>query len=181
MTVSYLLEQVVNNLATSLIISTRLLQVVNSSFQTRWQLGTNSANTTCWRLVGWFEKMWDFYVIIICLQYLTPYLAINRLSIFCYSYYFRQQKSIILLSIIHFSHSSCLSFFYLSWSTVSFVIFGDKPWVELARLFNSPYDVRKLIKTKTKFLEYLKSFQLLACYFTHAYVSILFWRKNAEL
>jgi hypothetical protein len=42
-----------NNLATSLIILTRLLQVVNSLFQTCWQLGTSSAdvNTTCWRLV----------------------------------------------------------------------------------------------------------------------------------
>ena len=36
-----------NNLATNLImyISTRLLQ-------TCWQLGTSSANTTCWRLIG---------------------------------------------------------------------------------------------------------------------------------
>jgi hypothetical protein len=41
-----------NNLATSLIISTRLLQVVNSLFQTCWQLGISSANTTCWQLVG---------------------------------------------------------------------------------------------------------------------------------
>jgi hypothetical protein len=37
-----------NNLATSLIISTRLLQVVNNLYQTCWQLGTSSANTTCW-------------------------------------------------------------------------------------------------------------------------------------
>ena len=43
-----------NNLATSLIISTRLLQVVNSLFQICWQLGTSSANTTCWRLVGFY-------------------------------------------------------------------------------------------------------------------------------
>jgi hypothetical protein len=35
-----------------MIISTRLLQVVNSLFQTCWQLGTSSANTTWWRLVG---------------------------------------------------------------------------------------------------------------------------------
>jgi hypothetical protein len=35
------------------IISTRLfIQIVNSLFQTCWQLGTSSANTTCWRLVG---------------------------------------------------------------------------------------------------------------------------------
>ena len=40
-----------NNLATSTIISTRLLQVVHSLFQNCWQLGTSSANTTCWRLV----------------------------------------------------------------------------------------------------------------------------------
>jgi hypothetical protein len=39
-----------NNLATSLIISTRLLQVVNRLFQTCWQLGTSRAKTTCWRL-----------------------------------------------------------------------------------------------------------------------------------
>jgi hypothetical protein len=40
-----------NNLATSLIISTSLLQVVNCLLQTCWQLGTSSANTTCWRLI----------------------------------------------------------------------------------------------------------------------------------
>jgi hypothetical protein len=38
--------------ATSLIISTRLLQVVNSLFRTCWQLGTSSANTTCRQRVG---------------------------------------------------------------------------------------------------------------------------------
>jgi hypothetical protein len=37
---------------TCLIVSTRLLQVVNSLFQTCWQLGTSSANTTCWWLDG---------------------------------------------------------------------------------------------------------------------------------
>jgi hypothetical protein len=36
-----------NNLATSLIISTRLLQVVDSLFQTCWQLVTSSP-TACW-------------------------------------------------------------------------------------------------------------------------------------
>ena len=41
-----------NKFATSLIVSTRLLQVVNSLFQTCWQLGTSSENTTCWRFVG---------------------------------------------------------------------------------------------------------------------------------
>jgi hypothetical protein len=35
-----------------MIISTRLLQVVNSLFQTCCQLGTSSANTTCRQLVG---------------------------------------------------------------------------------------------------------------------------------
>jgi hypothetical protein len=37
---------------TSLIISTILLQIVNSLFQTCWQLGTSSANATCWRLLA---------------------------------------------------------------------------------------------------------------------------------
>jgi hypothetical protein len=41
-----------NNFATSLIMPSSLLQVVNSLFHTCWQLGTSSANTTCWRLVG---------------------------------------------------------------------------------------------------------------------------------
>jgi hypothetical protein len=50
--ISWLYRTCWNNLATSLIISTRLLQVVNSLFQTCWQLGTSSAKTTCWRLVG---------------------------------------------------------------------------------------------------------------------------------
>jgi hypothetical protein len=50
--ISWLYWTCSNNLATSLIISTRLLQVVNSLFHTCWQLGTSSANTTCWRLVG---------------------------------------------------------------------------------------------------------------------------------
>ena len=36
---------------TSLTILTRSLQVVNSLFQTCWQLVTSRANTTCWRLV----------------------------------------------------------------------------------------------------------------------------------
>jgi hypothetical protein len=50
--ISWLYRTCSNNLVTSLIISTRLLQIVNSLFQTCWQLGTSSANTTCWRLVG---------------------------------------------------------------------------------------------------------------------------------
>jgi hypothetical protein len=49
---SWLYRTCWNNLLTSLIISRRFLQVVNSLFQTCWQLGTSSANTTCWRLVG---------------------------------------------------------------------------------------------------------------------------------
>jgi hypothetical protein len=48
--ISWLYRTCWNNLATSLIISTKLLQVVNSLFQTCWQLGTSSAKTTCWRL-----------------------------------------------------------------------------------------------------------------------------------
>ena len=50
--ISWLYRTYWNNLATSLIISTSLLQVVNSLFQTCWELGTSSANTTGWRLVG---------------------------------------------------------------------------------------------------------------------------------
>jgi hypothetical protein len=50
-----------NNLATNL-ISTRLLQVVNSLFQTCWQLGTSSANTTCWRLVGRLATRCEIFV-----------------------------------------------------------------------------------------------------------------------
>jgi hypothetical protein len=50
--ISWLYRTCWNNLATSLIMSSNLLQVVNCSlFQTCWQLGTSSANTTCWRLV----------------------------------------------------------------------------------------------------------------------------------
>jgi hypothetical protein len=41
--ISWLYQTCWNNLATSLLISTRLLQVVNSLFQTCWQLGTSSA------------------------------------------------------------------------------------------------------------------------------------------
>jgi hypothetical protein len=66
--ISWLYQTCWNNLATSLIISTRFLQVVNSLFQTCWQLETSSANTTCWRPVGRLAtrvpvKMWDFYVL----------------------------------------------------------------------------------------------------------------------
>ena len=63
--ISWLYQTCWNDLVTSLIISTRLLQVVNSLLHTSWQLAvTNSANTTCWRLVGRLAriKMWDFCV-----------------------------------------------------------------------------------------------------------------------
>jgi hypothetical protein len=50
--ISWLYRTCWNNLATSLIMPSSLLQVDNSLFQTCWQLGTSSANTTCWRLVG---------------------------------------------------------------------------------------------------------------------------------
>jgi hypothetical protein len=46
--ISWLLETCWNNLARSLIISSRLLQIVHSLFQEL----TSSANTTCWQLVG---------------------------------------------------------------------------------------------------------------------------------
>ena len=42
-----------NNLITSLIMPSSLLQVVNNLFQTCYnKLGTSSANTTCWQLVN---------------------------------------------------------------------------------------------------------------------------------
>jgi hypothetical protein len=44
--ISWLYRTWWNNLATSLIIPTRLLQDVNSLFQTCWQLGISSASTT---------------------------------------------------------------------------------------------------------------------------------------
>ena len=49
--ISWLLQLCWHNLVTSLITSTRLLQFVNSLFQTCWQLVTSRANTTCRRLV----------------------------------------------------------------------------------------------------------------------------------
>jgi hypothetical protein len=58
-----------NNVATSLIISTRLLQVVNSLFQTCWQLVTSSANTTCWRLVGRLATRCEIFT---CVYACTP-------------------------------------------------------------------------------------------------------------
>jgi hypothetical protein len=56
--ISWLYRTRWNNLATSVIISTSLLQVVNSLFQTCWQFGTSSANTTCWQTC---YKTCDFY------------------------------------------------------------------------------------------------------------------------
>ena len=55
---SWLYRTCWNNLATSLILSTMLLQVLNSLLQTCWQLdlGTSSA---CWQTC---YKMWDFCV-----------------------------------------------------------------------------------------------------------------------
>ena len=49
---SWLYRTCWNNLATSPIILTRLLQVVNRLFQTCRQFGTSSSNTTCWQAVG---------------------------------------------------------------------------------------------------------------------------------
>ena len=57
--ISWLCKTCWNNLVTSLIIPTRLLQVVNSLFQTCWQLVTSSAKTACWQIC---YKMWDFCV-----------------------------------------------------------------------------------------------------------------------
>jgi hypothetical protein len=54
-----------NNFATNLIISTRLLQVVSSLFHTCWQLGTSSADTTCWRLVGRLATRCEIFVCVI--------------------------------------------------------------------------------------------------------------------
>jgi hypothetical protein len=54
MTVSHLLEQPCKKSD-----SINLLQVVNSLFQTCWQIGTSSAKTTCWQTC---YKMWDFCV-----------------------------------------------------------------------------------------------------------------------
>ena len=50
--ISWLYRTYWNNLATTLIMPSSLLQVVNSSFQTCWQLGTSAVNTTCWWLAG---------------------------------------------------------------------------------------------------------------------------------
>jgi hypothetical protein len=41
----------VRNVCPQLLYQQELLQVDNSLFQTCWQLGTSSGNTTCWRLV----------------------------------------------------------------------------------------------------------------------------------
>jgi hypothetical protein len=67
--ISWLYRTYWNNLATSLIIPTRLLQVVNSLFQTCWQLGTSSANTTCWRLVGSLATRCEIFTCA-CIRYI---------------------------------------------------------------------------------------------------------------
>jgi hypothetical protein len=87
--ISWLYRTCWNNLATSLIMSSNLLQVVNCSlFQTCWQLGTSSANTTCWRLVDvqTCYKMWDFYACTcrtrVKISHLVASLATNRQVVF---------------------------------------------------------------------------------------------------
>jgi hypothetical protein len=52
--ISWLYRTCWNNCVTSLIININkgLLEIVNSLFQTCWQLGTSIANTSCWQLVG---------------------------------------------------------------------------------------------------------------------------------
>jgi hypothetical protein len=52
-----------NNLATSLIISTRLLQLANKLFQTSWQLVTSSANTS-WYWSFYFSY-WSFFMTVL--------------------------------------------------------------------------------------------------------------------
>jgi hypothetical protein len=47
--ISWLFGHVGTTLQQGLIMPSSLLQVVNSLFQICWQLGTSSANTTCWR------------------------------------------------------------------------------------------------------------------------------------
>ena len=69
--------------ATSLIISTRLLQVVNKLFQTCWQLGTSSANTSCWRLVGRLATRCEIFT---CVHLFSCWIIMHFLSnFFCTS------------------------------------------------------------------------------------------------
>jgi hypothetical protein len=66
-----LLVQVVNKYLTSLIMPSSLLQVVNSLFQTCWQLGTGNANTTCWRFAGRLATRCVIFACVDGLLYLT--------------------------------------------------------------------------------------------------------------
>ena len=59
MTVSDLLEQPCNK---SDNINKVVTSCSNSLFQTCWQLGTSSANTTCWRLVGRLATRCDIFM-----------------------------------------------------------------------------------------------------------------------
>ena len=71
-----------NNLATSLIISTRLLQVVNSLFRACWQLGTSSANTTCWRLVGRLATRCEIFACVLISQEEHPRICLQETYIY---------------------------------------------------------------------------------------------------
>jgi hypothetical protein len=85
MTVSNLLEQPCNKADTSLTMPSSLLQVVNSLCQTCWQLGTSSANTTCWRFVGrLYYKMWHFWMcslLYTCTERCCSEINVQRLAI----------------------------------------------------------------------------------------------------
>jgi hypothetical protein len=59
--ISWLCRTCWNNLVTSLIISTRLLQIVNSLFQTCWQLGQAVRAQLIDGLLADLLQRWDFY------------------------------------------------------------------------------------------------------------------------
>jgi hypothetical protein len=80
--ISWLYRTCWNNLATSLIISTRMLQVVNCLFQTCWQLGTSSANTSCWRLVGILATRCEIFTCVVASLSTSCYNAVILSS--CY-------------------------------------------------------------------------------------------------
>jgi hypothetical protein len=69
-----------NNLATNLIISTRLLQDVHSSFQTCWKLGTSSANMhnllLALLIVGRCVTRCEIFVKLLLLFLLLLYIAV---------------------------------------------------------------------------------------------------------
>jgi hypothetical protein len=77
--ISWLYRTCWNNLVTSLVISTKLWQIVNSLFQTCWQLGTNSAGTTCWQTC---YNMWDLCVC--SCQYDPNFLSVGTHSTWLY-------------------------------------------------------------------------------------------------